>query len=124
MNAHIQVSGIPAIYWLWNAKRTDFLCRFLIWPFVPCDNLLAAPENDCAGGGSHLDPDNIHPGDGDNCIRRKQFHTKIRDVYNPILRDVLMEYILDGRLPNAYYVDILIKKETVPFWGSFMRGVN
>jgi len=105
-NAHIHVSGIPAIYWLWNAKRTDWLCTF-IWFFVPCGNLLAAPANDCADGGSHLDPDNIHPGDGDNCIRRKQFHAKIRDIYNPILRDVLMEYVFDGRLPNAYYVDIL-----------------
>lgn len=48
-NAQIHVSGIPAIYWLWNAKRTDFLCT-LIWFFVPCKNLLAAPANDCAGG--------------------------------------------------------------------------
>lgn len=104
--ARIHVSGIPAIYWLWNAKRTDFLCRF-IWLFVPCQNLLADPANDCAGGGSHLDPDNINPGDGPNCVRRKQFHALIRDVYNPILRDVLLEYKFDGKLPNASYVDIL-----------------
>jgi hypothetical protein len=45
--------------------------------------------------------------EADNWIRRKQFHAKIRDIYNPILRDVLMEYVFDGRLPNAYYVDIL-----------------
>jgi lysophospholipase L1-like esterase len=106
-NAYIHVSGIPAIYWLWNAKRTDLLCRFIIWPFVPCENLLDNPANDCGSGNSHLDPDNIHPDDGDNCIRRKQFHARIRDIYNPILRDVLLEYKLDGRLPNAYYVDIL-----------------
>lgn len=106
-NAYIHISGIPAIYWLWNAKRTDFLCRFIIWPFVPCQNLLASPANDCGNGDSELDPDNIHPDDGDNCVRRKQFHARIRDVYNPILRNVLLEYKMDQRLPNAYYVDIL-----------------
>ena len=105
-NAHIHVSSIPAIYWLWNAKRTDFWCRVFVWPSVPCENLLADSKNDCGSGDSHLDPDNIHPDDGPNCIRRKQFHAKIRDVYNPILRDVLMEYEINGLLPNAYYVDI------------------
>lgn len=104
-NAHIHVSGIPAIYWLWNAKRTDFLCPF-IWFFVPCQNLLSNPANDCASGGSQLNPDTILPDDGDNCVRRKQFHAQIRDIYNPILRDVLMEYVVNERLPNAYYVDI------------------
>jgi len=104
--ARIHVSGIPAIYWLWNAKRNDIFCRF-IWLFVPCQNLLTEPANDCASGGSHLDPDNINPGDGPNCVRRKQFHALIRDVYNPILRDVLLEYKFDGKLPNASYVDIL-----------------
>lgn len=104
--ARIHVSGIPAIYWLWNAKRTDFLCGF-IWLFVPCENLLDSPTDDCADGASRLDPDNIDPGDGDDCIRRKEFHAAIRDVYNPILRDVLLEYKFNGKLPNAYYVDIL-----------------
>jgi lysophospholipase L1-like esterase len=68
--------------------------------------LLKDPGNDCGSGDSHLDPDTIHPDDGPNCTRRKEFHKKIRDIYNPILRDVLQQYRADGRLPNAYYVDI------------------
>jgi len=104
--ATIHVSGIPAIYWLWNAKRSDWLCRF-IWNFVPCENLLTDPTALCAEEDSHLDPDNIRPTDTGTCERRKDFHARIRDIYNPILRDVLLEYKLDGRLPNAYYVDIL-----------------
>jgi hypothetical protein len=39
-NAQIHVSGLPAIYWLWNAKRDVLWCRFFAWPFVPCENLL------------------------------------------------------------------------------------
>jgi len=105
-NAHIHVSGIPAIYWLWDAMRNNDWCRFAAWPFVPCQNLLEDPINDCGSGNSHLDPDTIHADDGPECIRRKQFHAKIRDIYNPILRNVLKEYKDDGRLPNAYYVDI------------------
>ena len=105
-NVYIHVSSIPAIYWLWNAMREDDVCRILIWPFVPCENLLDNPENDCGSGNSHLDPDTIHLDDGDDCIRRKEFHAKIRDIYNPILRDVLQEYKADRRLPNAYFVDI------------------
>ncbi len=105
-NAYIHVSSIPAIYWLWIAKRNDIWCRLLAWPFVPCQNLLDDPKNDCSGGNSHLDPDTIHADDGPECRRRKQFHAKIRDIYNPILREVLKEYKDDGRLPNAYYVDI------------------
>ncbi len=104
-NAYIHVSNIPAIYWLWNAMREDNWCLF-IWNWVPCENLLSNPDNDCGSDNSHLDPDNIHPDDGPNCVRRKEFHAKIRDIYNPILRDVLQEYIADGRLPNAYFVDI------------------
>ena len=38
--AQIHVSGIPAIYWLWTAKRTNFICPVFIWPLVPCQNLL------------------------------------------------------------------------------------
>jgi len=102
--AYIHVSSIMPIYWLWNALREDSYCR-LIWHFVPCQNLLANPDNDCGSGNSHLDPDHIHPDDGPDCVRRKQVHAKIRDIYNPILRDVLQEYIDDGRLPNAYYID-------------------
>ncbi|MBT8363732.1 MAG: hypothetical protein KJP23_03440 [Deltaproteobacteria bacterium] len=105
-NAHIHVSSIPAIYWLWNAMRSNGWCRIVVWPFVPCQNLLEDPINDCGSGDSHLDPDTIHADDGPECIRRKQFHAKIRDIYNPILKDVLKEYKHDGRLPNAYYVDI------------------
>lgn len=105
-NAYIHVSSIPAIYWLWNAKRTDFWCRVVAWPFVPCENLLDNPTDDCASEESRLDPNTIYPDDGPNCVRRKQFHKKIRDTYNPILRNVLQEYIVDGRLPNAYFVDI------------------
>ncbi len=105
-NAHIHVSSFPAIYWLWNAKRTNTWCAVFVWPLVPCENLLLNPDNDCGSGGSHLDPDTIHPDDGPNCIRRKEFHALIRDVYNPILRDVLMEYQENDLLPNAYYVDI------------------
>ena len=104
-NAYIHVSSIPAIYWLWNAKRQDNQC-LLIWKYVPCQNLLKNPANDCGSNSSQLDPDNIHPDDGPDCIRRKEFHAKIRDIYNPILRDVLQEYIDDGRLPNAYFVNI------------------
>ena len=105
-NAYIHVSGIPAIYWLWNAMRGNDWCRLVAWPFVPCQNLLAEPENDCGIGGSHLDPDVIHPDDGPNCRRRKMFHARIRDIYNPILKRVLEEYKSDGRLPKAYYTDI------------------
>ncbi len=105
-NAFIHVSSIPAIYWLWDAKRGNDWCRLVAWPFVPCQNLLADPENDCRPGGSHLEPDIIHPDDGPHCRRRKTFHARIRDTYNPILERVLAEYRTDGRLPNSYYIDI------------------
>jgi len=104
-NAYIHVSSIPAIYWLWNAKQTDPWCKF-VWSFVPCENLLSNPADDCANEDSRFDPDNIHDDDGPDCRRRKQFHADIRDVYNPILRDVLMEYKGLGLLPNAYFVDV------------------
>ncbi len=112
-NAHIQVTSIPAIYWLWNAMKDNNWCR-LTWRFVPCENLLANPINDCGSGDSHLDPDTIHSDDGPNCVRRKQFHTAIRDVYNPILKNVLQEYVDNGRLPNAHYSDIFdVRFETI-----------
>jgi lysophospholipase L1-like esterase len=104
-NAYIHVTSIPSIYWLWNAMRGNNWCR-LIWLFVPCENLLSNPINDCESGDSRLDPDTIYDNDGPNCKRRKEFHAKIRDIYNPILRDVLQEYADDGRLPNAYFADI------------------
>ena len=99
------MSGLPPIYWLWDAKRNNLWCRILAWPFVPCDNLLDGSRDDCESSASAQDPDNLYPGDGPNCQRRKQFHATIRDVYNPILRDVLAEYQAD-ELPNAEYVDI------------------
>jgi lysophospholipase L1-like esterase len=105
-NAYIHVSSIPAIYWLWNAMRENDWCRILVWPYVPCQNLLDNPADDCSSEESRLDPDTIYKADGGNCLRRKEFHAKIRDIYNPILRNVLQEYIADGRLPNAYLVDI------------------
>ena len=105
-DAVIHVSSIPAIYWLWEAKRSNDWCRLVAWPFVPCQNLLADPENDCRPGDSHLEPNIIYPEDGVNCRRRKTFHARIRDIYNPILKRVLTKYKLDGRLPNAYYTDI------------------
>jgi len=85
-NAHIHVSGIPAIYWLWNAKYSNFWCRVFVWPFVPCKNLLDNPADDCASSVSRQDPDNDYTGDGPDCQRRKQFHRIVREDYNSTLR--------------------------------------
>ena len=104
-NVNLQISGLPAIYWLWESKYTNFGCR-LIWPFVPCQNLLSGASNDCASTQSREDPDNVYPGDGADCQRRKAFHAEIRDTYNPIIENVLSEYRADGKLQNADYVDI------------------
>jgi cysteine-rich repeat protein len=106
-SAAIHVSGIPAIYWLWEAKRSDFWCRAFAWPFVPCQNLLGNPADDCVSAESRLNPDVIYDGDGLNCQRRKQFHARIRDEYNPILKNVLGEYRASAVLPNAKFVDVL-----------------
>ena len=105
-SVNVQISGIPAIYWLWNAKRSDFWCRAFVWPFVPCQNLLANAGDDCASDASREDPDKVYVGDGPNCQRRKAFHARIRDEYNPRLRNVLDEYHANGELLNAEYVDI------------------
>lgn len=105
-NARIHVSGIPAIYWLWNAKRSNFLCRVFIWPFVPCENLLNNPGDDCASEASRNDPNTVYLGDGSNCQRRKELHANIRDDYNSSLQSVLEEYRASGQLPNATYTDI------------------
>lgn len=109
-SAYIHVSSIPAIYWLWNTKQNNSWCRVFAWPFVPCENLLDNPADDCANAESRIDPDTIYDSgteqDGPNCIRRKMFHAKIRDIYNPILRDVLQEYKDNGLLPNAYFIDV------------------
>ena len=112
-DAFIHVSGIPAIYWLWNAKKDNFVCKF-IWRFVPCGILLDSPTDDCGPDNSHLDPDNINAGDGPNCIRRKEVSCCHQRLYNPILAKALLEYKTDGRLPNAYFVDIFdIKFDSV-----------
>jgi cysteine-rich repeat protein len=117
-SADIHVSSLPAIYWLWNAKMSNWWCRLFVWPNVPCENLLDHPADDCASTVSRLDPDTIYPGDGSNCIRRKTFHAKIRDIYNPILRDVLQEYKDTGKLPNAYFIDVF----DVQFSNSHVNG--
>lgn len=116
--ANIHVSGIPAIYWLWNAKRNSFWCRVFAWPFVPCENLLDNPADDCANTASRLDPDMIYAGDGTNCQRRKTFHAEIRDTYNPKLQSVLQEYINNGSLPNASFIDVF----DVQFEDSHING--
>ena len=104
--AQIHVSGIPAIYWLWTAKRTNFICSVFIWPLVPCQNLLDNPNDDCANRASRDDPDNDYPGDGSDCLRRKIFHRLIRDNYNSVLQSVTDEYRGSGILPNIRYTDI------------------
>lgn len=116
--AQLHVSGIPAIYWLWNAKREVPWCLIFAWPRVPCQNLLASPGDDCESSTSRLDPDTVYPGDGANCRRRKEFHALIRDPYNRILRDVLEEYRSAGDLPNASYTDIY----DVPFEALHING--
>jgi lysophospholipase L1-like esterase len=105
-NARIDVMSIPAIYWLWNAKYTSFTCR-LIWAFGSvCQSLLANAQDDCYSTATRMDPDHINGMDGANCVRRKQFHQAIRDTYNPILQNVLQEYIDGGQLPNARFTNI------------------
>ena len=104
--AEIHVSSIPDIYWLWIVKKDVSRCQLIWWIGGVCQALLQDPGDDCVSVTSRDDPDTVYPGDGSNCQRRKEFHGKIRDVYNQILRDVLQEYIDSGRLPNAYYIDI------------------
>lgn len=101
----IHVSSIPSIYWLWESLHNDDWCK-IAWNFVPCANMLADPVNDCASSQSTIDPDNIYPGDGPHCIRRKQVHAIIKNRYNPILKNVVSEYVAQKKLPNAYYSDI------------------
>lgn len=101
----IQVSSLPAIYWLWESLSQNDWCN-IAWLFVPCENLLDNPGNDCGVENSSKFPDTIRHDDGPNCVRRKTIHALIRDIYNPILENVLNEYIETGKLPNAYYADI------------------
>ena len=105
-NAHIHVVGIPAIYWLWQAKRSRIWC-LLAWLAVPCQNLLSdASTMDCANSTSHLEPDTIYEGqDTGACLRRKEFHRDIKE-YNRILADTVAEYRGNGRLPNIFFTDI------------------
>jgi hypothetical protein len=106
-NAYIHVSGIPAIYWLWEATRSDPWCNFFWrWIYMPCKVLLLNWENDCGSGDSHLYPDTINDDDGENCIRRKNFHKAIWYEYNQRLSDIVDYYRDEGILPNIYYVDI------------------
>ena len=118
----IHVSAIPAIYWLWASHAEDWWgwCSTFIWPFVPCQNLVDAAasgnfgddfqeqwvSDDCASSASRNNPDVVNPDDGANCQRRKEFHRRIRDDYNPRLEAVVDEYRAQGLLPNAQYVDI------------------
>lgn len=105
-SVNLHISGIPDIYWLWNAKRNDFYCRVFAWPFVPCQVLLENAGDDCVDAASREDPDMVYPGDGANCQRRKAFHARIRDDYNTKLSGVLAEYQANGQLLNAEYIDV------------------
>jgi lysophospholipase L1-like esterase len=105
-DARIDVISIPAIYWLWNAKYASGTCRFIWLLGSVCQSLLANAQDDCLSTATRLDPDHIDPQDGSNCRRRKQFHQAIRDTYNPILQNVLQEYIDGGQLPNARFTNI------------------
>ena len=104
--AQVHVSGIPAIYWLWEAKESNWICKYFIWPLVPCQNLLDVPDDDCASLKSREEPDNDFNGDGPECQRRKEFHRIIRDNYNSVLQSVSDEYRSNGTLPNLRYTDI------------------
>ena len=110
-NATIHVSSVPAIYWLWESRSTDSVlswCRLFAWPNVPCQNLLGSSGDDCANQASRENPDVIDPADGTNCVRRKTFHARIRDEYNPILQSVVAEYANHPTtpLPNVQYIDV------------------
>jgi len=105
-HARIDVLSIPAIYWLWNAKYSSGTCRFIWFLGSVCQSLLANAQDDCYSTATRLDPDHTDTQDGTNCKRRKEFHQKIRDIYNPILQNVLQEYIDNGQLPNARFTNI------------------
>ena len=105
--AQIQITGIPAIYWLWVAKRNDGYCTGGIWPFGDvCQSLLADATMDCISSTSRNDPDTDYMGETQACTDRKLFHRAIRDNYNSRLSDVTDQYREAGLLPNIRYVDI------------------
>ena len=119
---NLLISGVPDIYWLWNAKRTSLYCRLIAWPFVPCQNLLANAADDCASSTSREDPDTVYPGDGPNCQRRKAFHARIRDDYNTVLSG-------DLTAGNAYHVvtgadDVVIDGFTITKGYADEAGAN
>jgi hypothetical protein len=121
--AHVRISSLPAIYWLWESRADDSpfsWCRLFAWPNVPCQNLLASSGDDCESLASREDPDNIYPGDGPDCQRRKQFHERIRDEYNVVLQNVVAEFTSRAELPmpNLEYVDIF----SVRFDASHVNG--
>jgi lysophospholipase L1-like esterase len=117
-SSQVNVLGIPAIYWLWTAKFDQPWCTIFAWSFVPCDNLLDNPADDCESGSSRNDPDADYPGDGTNCKRRKLFHRIIRDEYNTLLQSVSNEYRENGLLPNIRYTDVY----DVPFTSIHVNG--
>jgi len=106
-DAAIHVSGLPGMYWLWVAMKGNSWCRW-VWSLGSvCQAMLQNPEDDCETAASRDDPhDAASYNDGPDCLRRKEFHRMIRDIYNPILQEVLQEYRDSGELPNAYFVDI------------------
>ena len=73
---------------------------------IDCSSIVCGDGTLNISAGERCDDGNIDPSDGLNCQRRKRFHRRIQEVYNPILENVLQEYIADDRLPNADYLDI------------------
>ena len=106
-DARIDVMSIPAIYWLWQSMHGSSSCRFIWFLGSVCQALLGSANSGCVSSASELDPDNDYGDAADSvCHRRKLFHRAIRDTYNPILQNVLQEYIDNGELPNARFTDI------------------
>ena len=89
----VKISSLPAIYWLWESKRGNLVCSLFVWPFVPCQNLLDNPGNDCESSASTQDPDTIYPGDGPNCLI---VHQQSWRAYDGV--DQLLDGPLDAQL--------------------------
>ena len=47
--------------------------------------MLNDPGDDCESVTSRLDPDNVYPGDGSDCRRRKEFHARMTLIRYQIL---------------------------------------